>query len=190
MPKTVHGTTFVQLNGSGNTQTTGLLYASEILSRFASRVRRERAAVPRARPSSTTRATKRAMWRERSTRRILAIHAGMDLVVFSTGLGRFAGAQPRVLRRLPRGRRPRTRSSRSGVVGDVATVFYRADGSSDGIALNERATGPRFDILRRVPRRVCIVSGRSKVASLRGALAAGLVTDLVVDEAAARALTE
>jgi DNA-binding transcriptional regulator LsrR (DeoR family) len=39
-------------------------------------------------------------------------------------------------------------------------------------------------------RRCCVVSGVSKVASLRGALAAGLVTDLVIDEETARALTE
>ena len=53
-----------------------------------------------------------------------------------------------------------------------------------------RATGPRLDVLRRVPRRLCIVSGVAKVPSLRGALAAGLATDLVIDEAVARALTE
>ena len=80
--------------------------------------------------------------------------------------------------------------SRDGVVGDVATVFYRADGSTEGIALNERATGPDFSVLRRAPRRVCVVSGRAKIPSLRGALAAGLITDLIVDEGTARALIE
>ncbi|MAP62388.1 MAG: hypothetical protein CMH34_01300 [Microbacterium sp.] len=77
-----------------------------------------------------------------------------------------------------------------GVVGDVATVFYRADGSSDGIALNERATGPDFAAFRGVARRCCIVAGESKLTSLRGAIAAGLVTDLVIDEGTARALVE
>ena len=41
-----------------------------------------------------------------------------------------------------------------------------------------------------MPRRVCIVSGPSKVHSLRGALAAGLITDLIVDEGTARALVQ
>ena len=68
-------------------------------------------------------------------------------------------------------------------------VFYRLDGSTRGIELNDRATGPRFEVLRRVPSRVCIVSGVDKRDSLRGALAARLVTELVVDEATARALT-
>ena len=72
----------------------------------------------------------------------------------------------------------------------MATVFYRADGSSDGIALNDRATGPSLDLLRGIPRRVCIVSGVSKLASLKGALAARIATDLIVDEATARALVE
>ena len=84
-------------------------------------------------------------------------------------------------------RRTLRRSSRDGVVGDVATVFFRADGSSDGIPLNERATGPDFDVLRRVPRRCASSRGVSKVTEPRGALAAGLATDLVIDEATARA---
>jgi deoxyribonucleoside regulator len=188
VPKTVHGTTFVQLNGSGNTHTTGLLYASEILSRFAAAYGGSAQQFPVPAFFDDPR-TKSAMWRERSTRRILAMHAQMDLVVFSTGS---AGSQ--VPSHVYSGGYLEAQEldalERAGVVGDVATVFFRADGSSDGIALNERATGPRFDILRRVPRRVCIVSGVSKVASLHGALAAGLVTDLVVDEAVARALTE
>ena len=50
--------------------------------------------------------------------------------------------------------------------------------------------GSGFDVLRAVPRRLCVVSGVSKLASPRGALAAGLATELVVDEAVARALTE
>jgi len=74
------------------------------------------------------------------------------------------------------------------VIGDVATVFFRADGSSDGIKLNERASGPDLGELRRVSRRVCVVAGKSKVPSLRGAIAAGLVTDLIIDEGAARVL--
>jgi deoxyribonucleoside regulator len=35
---------------------------------------------------------------------------------------------------------------------------------------------------------VCIVSGVQKLPSLRGALAAGLITDLVLDESLATAL--
>ncbi|MDY0908928.1 sugar-binding transcriptional regulator [Microbacterium sp. CFBP9034] len=188
VPKTVHGTTFVQLNGSGNTHTTGLLYASEILSRFATAYGGSAQQFPVPAFFDDPR-TKRAMWRERSTRRILTMQAAMDLVVFSTG-----SADSRVPSHVYSGgyleAQELSALDSEGVVGDVATVFFRADGSSDGIALNDRATGPHFDVLRRVPRRVCVVSGVSKVSSLRGALAAGLATDLVVDETVARALSE
>jgi len=188
VPKSVHGTTFVQLNGSGNTHTTGLLYASEILSRFAAAYdgSAQQFPVP---AFFDDQATKQAMWRERSTRRILDMLPSMDLVLFSTGSAGsrvpshvYSGGylEPHELDQL----------AEDGVVGDVATVFYRADGSSDGIALNDRATGPSLDVLRGIPRRLCIVSGVSKLASLQGALAAGIATDLVVDEATARALIE
>ncbi|MCC2033341.1 sugar-binding transcriptional regulator [Microbacterium allomyrinae] len=188
VPEAVHGTTFVQLNGSGNTHTTGLLYASEILSRFAAAYGGSAQQFPVPAFFDDPR-TRLAMWRERSTRRILAMQAAMDLVVFSTG-----SAGSRVPSHVYSGGYLETSEldelEREGVVGDVATVFFRADGSSDGITLNDRATGPSFGVLRRVPRRVCVVSGVSKLASLQGALAARLVTDLVVDEPVARALTE
>ncbi|KRA22173.1 transcriptional regulator [Microbacterium sp. Root61] len=188
MPKAVRGTNFVQLNGSGNTHTTGLLYASEILSRFAGAYggSAQQFPVPAFFDDPQT---KLGMWRERSMRRILAMQAAMDLIVFSTG-----SAGSRVPSHVYSGGYLEADEladlDAAGVVGDVATVFFREDGSSDGIALNERATGPQFDVLRRVPRRVCIVSGVSKLASVRGALAAGLATDLVVDEATAHALED
>ncbi|MFB8386113.1 sugar-binding transcriptional regulator [Microbacterium sp. NPDC055910] len=184
--KGVHGTTFVQLNGSGNTHTTGLLYASEILSRFAAAYggNAQQFPVPAFFDEA---ATKRAMWRERSTRRILAIQAAMDLIVFSTG-----SADSRVPSHVYSGGYLEpddlTELETERVAGDVATVFFRADGSSDRIALNDRATGPPLDVLRRIKRRLCVASGESKLASIRGALAAHLVTDLVIDEATARAL--
>lgn len=188
LPKPVHGTTFVQLNGSGNTHTTGLLYASEILSRFAAAYGGSAQQFPVPAFFDDPR-TKHAMWRERSTRRILAMQAAMDLVVFSTG-----SAGSRVPSHVYSGGYLEAQEldalDAAGVVGDVATVFFRADGSSDRIPLNDRATGPHFDVLRRVPRRLCVVSGVSKVDSLRGALAAGLATDLIVDEAVARALSD
>lgn len=187
-PKAVHDTTFVQLNGSGNNHTTGLLYASEILSRFALAYGGSVQQFPVPAFFDDPR-TKQAMWRERSTARILAMHAAMDLVVFSVGSADsrvpshvYAGGylEPEELAAL----------DAEGVVGDVGTVFYRLDGSTKGIALNDRASGPRFEVLRRVTRRVCVVSGVDKSDSLRGALAAGLVTELVIDEATARALVD
>lgn len=188
VPRPTTGTRFVQVNGSGNTRTTGLGYASDILRRFgrAFTAQVQQFPVP---AFFDDPATKTALWRERSMRRILDAQAGMDAVVFSVGASGssvpshvYAGGylEEADLREL----------EREHVVGDVATVFYRADGSSADIALNARASGPALADLARVPRRICIVSGEGKLASVRGALAAGLVTDLVIDEPSARALAD
>ena len=78
--------------------------------------------------------------------------------------------------------------ARSRVVGDIATISFRADGSQDAIPLNDRSSGPGFDMLTRVPRRIAVVSGRAKLPALRGAVATGVISDLVVDEITARQL--
>lgn len=185
-PKQTHNSQILQLNGAGNMRTTGLGYASEILGRFGAAfgAHVQQFPVP---AFFDDPATKRALWRERGVSRLIEMQAGMDVALF--GLGSpfsevpshvYAGGylDPDDFESL----------SRSGVVGDVATVFFRADGSTDGIALNERGTGPSLAVLRRTPRRICVVSGSSKLPSLRGALSADLITDLFVDEGTARAL--
>ena len=132
-------------------------------------------------------ATRDALWRERSTQRLLEIQARMDVAVFGLG-SPFAEVPSQVYIGGYLDAVDYRSLSADGVVGDVATVFYRGDGTFDGIALNARASGPGLDRLRRVARRVGIVSGVQKLPSLRGALAAGLITDLVLDESLATAL--
>jgi DNA-binding transcriptional regulator LsrR (DeoR family) len=186
--KETHGTAFVQLNGAGNVQTSGLEYSSDILQRFGAAfgARVEQFPVPAFFDNPDTR---EAMWRERSTRRVLAFHSTMDIAVF--GLG---SPQAEVPSRVYVGgylSRDDYRSLREdGAIGDVATVFFRADGSWKDIRLNARSTGPGLDRLRRVPRRVCVVSGTAKLGSLRAAIAAGIVTDVVLDETLARLLVD
>lgn len=186
--KETHGTTIVQLNGAGNLQTSGLEYSSDILQRFgqAFGAQIEQFPVPAFFDDPDTRA---AMWRERSTRRVLAFQSKMDIAVF--GLG---SPQAEVPSRVYVGgylNREDYRSLREdAAIGDVATVFFRADGSWKDIRLNARSTGPGLDRLRRVPRRVCVVSGAAKVGTLRAAIAAGIVTDVVLDETLARLLVE
>lgn len=186
IPKKTHNSVIVQLNGSGNTRTTGLLYASEILQRFAHAygAQAQQFPVPAFFDDPDT---KRAFWKERSTHRVLEIQKDMGLVVFSVGAAN-SGVPSHVYSAGYLEQRDIADLNRDGVVGDVATVFYRANGSSKGIAMNARATGPDFGALRRVPRRLCVVSGTTKLESLQGALAARLITDLVIDEPAARAL--
>jgi deoxyribonucleoside regulator len=188
VPKTTHGTTVVQMNGAANTRTTGIVYASEILRRFGEAY----GAVVQQFPVPAffdDPATKQALFRERSIRRVLDLHERMDLVLFGVGAPQ-APVPSHVYSGGYLDPADRQELQREKVVGDVSTVFYRADGSWEDIGVNARAGGPSLDTVKRTPRRICVVAGRSKVPSLRGALAAGLVTDLIIDESAGQGLLE
>jgi DNA-binding transcriptional regulator LsrR (DeoR family) len=174
------------MNGAGSYLTTGIDYTSEILRRFgdAYGAKVQQFPVPAFFDDPDTRL---ALWRERSTRRVLDIQSRMDLALFGLG-SPFAGVPSQVYIGGYLDEADFASLTEEDIVGDVATVFYRADGSWRDVSLNRRATGPAFDELRRVARRVCVVAGEQKVPSLRGALAARLITDLVIDEGAARRL--
>jgi len=188
VPKPTRGAAVVQLNGAANMRTSGVEYASDLISSFGTAFGAavHHFSVPAFFDYPDTKA---AMWRERSVRRVLDMQERADIAVFSVGA--VAGAVPshvysagylddadiEVLRD-------------EGVVGDVCTVFLRGDGSWQDIAVNTRATGPDPHQLEHVPRRLCVVAGDNKVAPLLAALRAGVVTDLVVDEITAGLLLE
>ena len=136
-----------------------------------------------------TLATKAALWRERSTKRVLDIQAGMDLALFSLG-SPLAEVPSHVYAGGYLSDPEFNALEESGIVGDVATVFYRGDGTWSDISLNARSSGPDLGLIRKTARRLCVVSGKSKLASLQGALAAKIITDLIVDESTGRALVE
>ena len=186
VPKTTHNSEIVQLNGAGNERTTGLTYASEMLQRFGDAYGAHVQQFPSPAFFDNPK-TKRAFWDESSVSRVLEIQARMDVALFGLGTP-LAEVTSHVYAGGYLDAADYASLIASGVVGDVATVFFRADGSTQGIALNDRATGPDFDVLRQTPRRVCVVSGEAKVHGLHGALAAGLITDLFLDEGTARAL--
>ncbi len=125
----------------------------------------------------------------RSIRRVLDLHERMDLVVFGVGAPQ-APVPSHVYSGGYLDPGDRDELTKAKVVGDVSTVFYRADGSWRDIGVNARAGGPDLDTIKRAPRRVCVVAGRSKAASLKGALAAGLVTDLILDESVGQAILQ
>lgn len=185
IPKPTHDTVMVQLNGSGNIGGAGTGYASELLRRFgdAYGARVEQFPVPAFFDDPRTRD---AFWRERAVLRILDLQRRLDVALFGVG-SPFAEVPSHVYHGDYLDRSDYDELQADGAVGDVATVFYRTDGSAD-LPLNARATGPDFTVLRRTPRRVCVASGPAKVPSLRGAIAAGLITDLVIDEPTALAL--
>ena len=77
-----------------------------------------------------------------------------------------------------------------GVVGDIATVMFRDNGSYDQIPLNARASGPDLAMFRQHDYAICVVSGRGKAKGLQAALRGRFLSDLIVDEPTARALLE
>jgi deoxyribonucleoside regulator len=184
--KVTRNSRIVQLNGAGNNQTTGIEYASEILRRFGAAY----GAVVEQFPVPTFfdyADTKTALWRERSVRRVLDLQRRADVVMF--GVGTFQGQTPsHVYRSGYLEPADLAALTRDGVVGDVATVFLRADGTYSDIAMNARSSGPDLAELARVDERVCVVSGLGRLEGLRGVLAAGLATQLIVDETTGAAL--
>lgn len=187
-PKRTHNAHVVQLNGAANTRTTGISYASDIVRSFATafQARPQEFPVPAFFDHPETRTH---LWRERSISRVLDLQHRMDVAVFS--IGAVDGRVPSHVYSAGYLEDHDVVALRAdGVVGDIATVFFRGDGSWEGIALNERASGPELGRLRTVPRRLCVISGEAKLAGLRGALAGGLITDLVLDDTTAARLAE
>lgn len=133
--------------------------------------------------------TREAMWLERSITRILEVQRSADVAVF--GVGSVTSGVPSPVytsRYLDESDQAELLSA--GVVGDVCTVFLRADGSHDGVALNQRTTGLQPADLRRIPTRLCVVAGTDRATALRAALRAGLITHLIVDAPTAKTLAD
>jgi deoxyribonucleoside regulator len=186
--KPTRGSAVVQLNGSANTRSYGVEFASEMLVGFGAMfdAQLHLFPVPAFFDYAETRA---AMWRERSVARVLELQRRADIALF--GIGALSGEVPSHVYSAGYLEAHDMRSlEREGVVGDVCTVFLREDGTYDDLDLNARATGPTPAELQSIPRRVCAVAGASKVAALLAALRAGTITDLVIDEITALALVE
>jgi deoxyribonucleoside regulator len=180
VPKPTRNSRIVQLNGAGNNHSSGIEYASEILGRFgrAFDAPVDQFPVPTFFDSP---ATKRALWKERSIQRVLALQQRADVAIF--GIGALGGQVPS---HVYRGGylEPSERKAlvATGAVGDVATVFVRQDGSYRDIPLNARSSGLGLDQLARVRTKLCVAVGAHRVPGLHGAIAAGLVSHLVIDE--------
>lgn len=178
--------TIVQLNGAGNDHSTGVTYSSEILNQFGKHLGASVVHFPVPAFFDDPMA-KDAMWRERSTRRILDIQSRLDIALF--GLGRIDAEVPsQVYAAGYLSSQDLEQLNAAGVVGDLATVFFREDGSWDGISLNKRASGPDLDQFKKTPTRICVVSGASKLKAIRGALNGNFITDLFIDDLTAEQL--
>lgn len=185
-PRPVPGLRIVQLNGAINTEGSGHTYVSTVLARAAALwdATVHHFPVPAFFDYAGTR---EAMWRERSVRRVLEAQQQCTLAVFSVGA--FDAEVPSHVYTNNYLTSDDLRSLRSdGAVGDVCTVFLRADGTWRDIAMNARGSGPDPEQLAQIPRRLLLAAGSRKALPLRAALRAGVATDVVVDELTAESL--
>ncbi|QGF23248.1 sugar-binding transcriptional regulator [Raineyella fluvialis] len=176
----------IQLNGAVNPSTTGQPYAGAILASAARAWRGTVVQFPV--PAFFDHATtKVAMWRESTVRAVLEAQDTADTAVFGVGsLG--PGTRSHVYLGGYLGTTELATLLEAEVVGDVCTVMLRADGTYDGIPLNDRTSGITPDRLRTIPRRLCVASGSEKARAVVAALRAGLVTVLVADAALVRSI--
>lgn len=181
----VPGLTLVQLNGASDPLREGPS-AGDVLSRMGQSLGARTIAFPV--PAFFDQvATRRAMWSERSVKRVLAVAARARIAVF--GVGSLSSDLPsQVYSGGHLTRADLAVAHREEVVGDVCTVLLRADGTWRDIDLNARATGPTPAQLARIPRRLCVVAGTRKARAVLAALRARVATDLVIDDATARAV--
>lgn len=188
IPKQTANVDVVQLNGAGNAESVINAFSSHLVMRFATNydARPHPFPVP---AFFDYPQTKVALWRERSVRRVLDLQRRADVLLCSVGVMSptmtsyvYSGGF------LEKADLAALKSER--VVGDIATVFFRADGSYRDIELNQRASGPDLDLFRQARHSICVISGLRKVDGVRGALRGGFIDELVIDEPTARRLLE
>jgi DNA-binding transcriptional regulator LsrR (DeoR family) len=184
--KPTRGSAIVQLNGAANNRTSGRDYIGGLISKFADAFDANVQLFPV--PAFFDFAeTRNAMWNERSIARVLDFQRRADIALFS--IGALTGRVPsHVYSGGYLEKEDIELLNAEKVVGDVCTVFLRADGTYEDLSLNLRATGPTPKELKRIPIRVCAVSGDNKVIPLLAALRAGVITHLVIDEQTATKL--
>lgn len=178
----------VQVNGGSNSHNSGLSYVGDILQRIAWAFGGKVVLFPV--PAFFDHDdTKEAMWRESSVRRILELRERMDALVF--GVGCLTSTVPSYMYASGYFELVQLKEIASrGVVGDVCGVLLREDGTWRGIPYNTRATGLTPDEMKKTPRRICVAADASRAPAIVAALRAGAATDIIIDDATARAVIE
>ena len=189
IPKPTTNSQIVQLNGLGNSRATDVHYANTLMSAFSNAwgAYVQQLPLPLFFDSSEARDL---LFKERSIQHIVELQAAADVVLFSVGT---------VTNGVPSS--PYTSGYfldesdfstllQDGVVGDVATTFFRGDGAHEGVRFNRHTSGPDPMALKQVQHRICVASGDHKVDALHAALLGGYVSELVLDDLTANLLIE
>jgi DNA-binding transcriptional regulator LsrR (DeoR family) len=185
-PRPVHAVDVVQLNGSGTGVDIVNTFGESIVARFAQNYGAAAHSFPV--PAFFDYAdTRTALWRERSIQSIRRLQAKASILLFSIGAMQ-TNSYIHTAGYLDKNELAAIRKDK--VIGDIATVFFRHDGSWRDIALNARSSGPDLDRFGRAAHSICVISGHGKVPALLAALHGGFITDLLIDEPSARRLMQ
>ncbi|PIE04475.1 MAG: transcriptional regulator [Spirochaetales bacterium] len=182
------GVQIVQLQGNTAGGSCGIGYIGGILQKFASAFEGELVLYPVPMMFATEEARK-LMWNEPSIRIAREYQQRADTIIFTVGVAHLTWERMLLSARLNENREHRVLLDRD-VVGDLATVFYRIDGTFKDLAINQQSSGPALETYRQVGRSVCIVAGQEKILAVHAALNAGYISDLIIDSATALALRE
>jgi DNA-binding transcriptional regulator LsrR (DeoR family) len=186
VPRPVHAVDVVQLNGSGTRADIVNTFGESIVSRFAQNYGASAHSFPV--PAFFDYAdTRSALWRERSIQSIRTLQDQATILLFSIGSMQ-TNSYIHTAGYLDK--RDVLAIRKDKVIGDIATVFFRHDGSWRDIALNARSSGPDLDRFQRAAHSICVISGHGKVPALQAALHGGFITDLLIDEPSARRLMQ
>lgn len=186
LPRHVHDVDVVALNGSGSGASFINSFSESIVSRFAQNygARAHHLPVPAFFDYPDTRT---ALWREKSIKAIRDLQERASILLFSIG-AEATGSYIHTAGYLGEEERQILRDE--GLVGDIATVFFRADGSWRDVAFNARNSGPDMECFTRAAHSLCVVSGAGKLPGLKAALRGGFINELIIDEPSARLLVE
>lgn len=185
-PHPVHDMDVVQLNGSATGATIVNDFGESIVARFAQNfgARAHSFHVPAFFDYPETR---QYLWRERSIQAIHRLQDNATILLFSIGADQ-TGSHIHTGGYLDAKDREGIRHD--NVVGDIATVFFRGDGSWRDVALNARSSGPDLDHFQDADHSICVVCGKGKIPGLKAALLGGFINELIIDEPTARLLAD
>ena len=79
---------------------------------------------------------------------------------------------------------------KNGVVGDIASNYFRIDGTPYKDAFLDRMIAISLDDLKRIPVRIGVAGGDAKISAIIGALNSKLINYLVTDSITARTITK
>ncbi|MDP9800585.1 DNA-binding transcriptional regulator LsrR (DeoR family) [Arcanobacterium wilhelmae] len=186
--KKVSGVRVVQLNGAATGDNAGMPHAGAIMEKIGEAFSAQviHFAVPAFFDYPETRTQ---LWKERSVSSVIELGRNADVAIFGVG-SQAAAASSLVYSGGYFTHEELVELDQAGVVGDVCTVMFRADGTFEDLDVNFRASGPSPNELTGIKKRILAVSGQPKAVAALAGLRAGVATDLVIDESTALTLLQ